>query len=82
VTTTFESRKHGTTGTYRAGCRCADCRDANRLKCAQNRARRAADPAAADRAGHGKASTYINYDCRCTPCRDAHSANLRRRRAK
>jgi hypothetical protein len=32
------------------------------------------DPEAADRAGHGNASTYQNYGCRCRPCTDANTA--------
>lgn len=65
---------HGHPDTYQKGCRCGACRDANRVRCAQQRAARAKNPAAADRAGHGKASTYKNYGCRCTPCSKANTA--------
>lgn len=67
---------HGDYRTYRKGCRCADCREAHRCKAGEDRVRRAKDPAAADRAGHGRASTYKNYACRCRPCTTAHSAYL------
>ena len=65
---------HGDHRTYAKGCRCDDCRDAHRARCANRREARAADPAAADRAGHGKASTYKNYGCRCEPCSRANTA--------
>lgn len=60
--------------TYAKGCRCDDCRAANVERCRRQQERRVSDPEAADRAGHGKASTYQNYDCRCRPCTEANSA--------
>lgn len=69
-----ESQKHGSQYRYRAGCRCRTCRSANTERCAEQRERRKADPSAADRAGHGKASTYKNYLCRCRPCAQANYA--------
>ncbi|MFD4572061.1 hypothetical protein ACFWNK_01980 [Streptomyces sp. NPDC058417] len=68
------SPDHGTPARYGQGCRCPECRAANTRLCAERARRRAADPAAADRAGHGKASTYQNYACRCPACTQAHSA--------
>lgn len=76
---------HGITG-YRRGCRCADCRKANTAAQNRRKAARLADPSAADRAGHGKYTTYINYGCRCAPCKQAQSrsnkyyADLRKQR--
>lgn len=67
---------HGDYRTYGKGCRCADCREAHRVRCAKQRAARAKNPAAADRAGHGKASTYKNYKCRCTACSKANTARV------
>jgi hypothetical protein len=67
---------HGHRRTYDKGCRCADCREAHRLYFAKQRAKWAKDPSAADRAGHGKPSTYKNYSCRCEPCTREHSAYL------
>lgn len=76
---------HGDYRTYAKGCRCDKCRDAQRERCAEARARRAADPTSADRAGHGKASTYKNHGCRCTACSKANTADVlafkRRKRA-
>ncbi|MGW6454995.1 hypothetical protein ACWF94_03570 [Streptomyces sp. NPDC055078] len=69
---------HGHHATYAKGCRC----DACRIYCRTWRARRAQDPAAADRAGHGKPSTYKNYGCRCAPCAEAHSAQCAARNAR
>jgi hypothetical protein len=73
-------RRHGRATTYKSGCRCTACRNANRLYQAAANARRAADPALADRAGHGRASTYINYACRCGACRAANARRLRDQR--
>lgn len=65
---------HGQAGMYARGCRCQECKDANARRCRQQRQDRAANPAAADRAGHGKASTYNNYGCRCEKCTRANAA--------
>ncbi|MGW7636053.1 hypothetical protein [Streptomyces decoyicus] len=43
-------------------------------------ARRHCDPAQADRAGHGKVSTYNNYACRCTRCREAAAKDRKARK--
>ncbi|MEU9558026.1 hypothetical protein [Streptomyces fumanus] len=67
---------------YHRGCRCGVCREANRVYAAKQRARRAADPTAADAAGHGKATTYINCGCRCDACRTANSTAVRERRQR
>lgn len=73
---------HGHPATYQKGCRCDDCREANRNRCAEDRKARTGDPAAADRAGHGKASTYRNYNCRCSKCSKANTANVNAYRAR
>lgn len=65
---------HGDYRTYAKGCRCTDCRAANAKRQRGQQRRRVADPEAADRAGHGNASTYQNYGCRCRPCTEANSA--------
>lgn len=75
-------RTHGKRGTYQAGCRCADCREANRLYQQAATARRSQDPRLADVAGHGSSSTYKNYLCRCTKCRAANAAEVRGRQAR
>jgi hypothetical protein len=76
------TRGHGFPSTYKSGCRCASCREANRVYQKAANARRRQDPTGADRAGHGKRSTYINYACRCSDCRSAHTKYLRERRLK
>lgn len=68
---------HGITG-YRRKCRCAECRKANTNAQNRRKAARLADPTAADRAGHGKYTTYINYGCRCALCKQAQSEANRR----
>jgi hypothetical protein len=73
---------HGDYRTYAKGCRCDDCREAQRVKCAEAREARALNPAAADRAGHGKASTYKNYGCRCHACSTANTADVNAYRAR
>ena len=73
---------HGDHRTYKKGCRCDDCRDAHRKWCAGQRAVRQQDPAAADRAGHGKPSTYKNYGCRCMRCSKANTADVNAFRAR
>lgn len=78
---------HGDYRTYGKGCRCDDCREAQRVHGIEQRAKWARDPEAADRAGHGKPSTYKNYGCRCEPCSKANSADvaafrMRKRRAE
>ncbi|MEV8396334.1 hypothetical protein [Streptomyces niveus] len=73
---------HGDYRTYLKGCRCDDCREAQRLRGIAQRARWSQDPSAADRAGHGKPSTYKNYKCRCQPCSKANSADVAAFRAR
>lgn len=75
-------RGHGDYRTYRKGCRCDACREDHRRQSSLDRQERAKDPSAADRAGHGSASTYKNYACRCESCRDAHTAYLAAGRAR
>lgn len=59
---------------------CEACRKVHARKHALRQNVRVADPAAADRAGHGKASTYNNYRCRCPRCTEAQRIKNRRRR--
>lgn len=73
---------HGDHRTYNKGCRCGDCREAFRLYCVEARARWRADPSSADRAGHGKPSTYKNYGCRCASCTAANTADVNAYKAR
>jgi len=65
---------HGHPSKYAQGCRCTECRAANAERQRVQQRRRVGDPEAADRAGHGNASTYQNYGCRCRPCTEANTA--------
>lgn len=73
---------HGDHRTYNKGCRCDACREAHRVHMVDRRAAWATDPSAADRAGHGKRSTYRNYHCRCEPCTTANTADVTAYRAR
>ncbi|MFE5628441.1 hypothetical protein [Streptomyces sp. NPDC056543] len=61
---------------------CTACKQAHTADQTRRNERRAADPTAADRAGHGKASTYVNYACRCTPCCEAGAQRQREYRMR
>lgn len=73
---------HGKVSTYtNHWCRCDQCREAWRERCAQNREKRRAKMAAdLVQVEHGKVLTYGDYGCRCQPCTDAYSADSKRRR--
>ncbi|GGV80392.1 WhiB family transcriptional regulator [Streptomyces thermoviolaceus] len=73
---------HGDHRTYMKGCRCDDCRKAKAAYMATWRNSRLGDAAGADRAGHGKQSTYMNYGCRCQRCKAANAAAQRERRTR
>lgn len=73
---------HGHPSTYAKGCRCKACRAANTARCAELRKQSAADPSRADRAGHGKPSTYKNHNCRCAACSAANTADVNAYRAR
>lgn len=72
---------HGDHRTYNKGCRCAACREAYRVYAAELRAKWKADPSSADRAGHGKSTTYRNHACRCEECREANRIAINEYRA-
>lgn len=61
---------HGLASTYRHGCRCELCRDANTDFCKQQRTERSNRPV--DDIPHGL-SGYQNWDCRCEVCKAAKS---------
>lgn len=75
---------HGTTWTYRTGCRCDPCRAANAAAARRRRARIRGDLAAVVRRPYvcGQRRTYI-AGCRCTACRGAEALyrNQYRRRS-
>lgn len=67
-------RAHGTASAYNKGCRCAECREGNRERCAATRA--ALRRVAPGGVPHGAAG-YSNYGCRCEVCTEANSARCR-----
>ncbi|WP_328436988.1 hypothetical protein OHA71_06705 [Streptomyces sp. NBC_00444] len=73
---------HGDHRSYQKGCRCDDCREAFRLYAAKLRAKWRLDPSSADRAGHGKSTTYRNHACRCDACREANRIAINEYRAR
>jgi hypothetical protein len=74
--------EHGHPAKYRQGCRCDACRAGVTAAYRAWRAQARQDPTAADRAGHGKYTTYRNHGCRCVPCREDHRLQHAARRAQ
>lgn len=60
---------HGTKSSYNAGCRCDDCRIANRASIVAWQQAIRAKPVPGH--VHGSLNGYTNYGCRCEPCADA-----------
>lgn len=81
--------RHGTLNGYvNAGCRCEECREANRVYNMKRRAERAEGKPASEwgkKRGHmgeplkHNSSTYINWKCRCDQCREDASMVRRNR---
>lgn len=71
---------HGTASTYRMGCRCWSCTEANTEYGRQTRARLRAQGMGSWQ--HGTVNAYVTYGCRCARCREAKTAYQRRWRAK
>lgn len=57
---------HGTAKGYNYGCRCDDCKEANRDRYREAKRRRLARPVP-DHV-HGSWNGYSNYGCRCSEC--------------
>jgi len=67
------------------GCRCDECRVANRTQVAAGRARRyriTADNGGVAPTGKHNETTYSNWGCRCRVCTTAHAAAVRGRRRR
>lgn len=65
---------HGTQTVYWYGCRCEECKIANKERCERNReARVKKDPG---NIKHGL-SGYMNYRCRCPICKAAKAADTK-----
>lgn len=65
-------RTHGTTTTYKWGCRCEPCREAKRSYDRMKRAQYAAARPPKPKPQHGTPSMYTNHGCRCAPCTEAN----------
>lgn len=61
--------EHGTPSGYRHGCRCDECKAANREQQQAARDRRLNRPIPEH--VHGTWNGYANYNCRCDRCLDA-----------
>lgn len=65
---------HGKRNAYNMGCRCASCREANRVgKAIGDAIRRQKEPPQ-----HGTDNSYTNYGCRCRQCVAAGKMTNRR----
>lgn len=73
--------KHGSASSYRNGCRCDDCRQAQAAQQLTDNLRRQQRLASTE-VEHGRHSTYVNWMCRCTPCREANRLACREYRRK
>lgn len=60
-------KAHGTPSAYNKGCRCDECKEANRLRCAKSAAKRRAR----SDVPHGTVTGYRNWACRCDLCKAA-----------
>ena len=68
--------RHGDANTYRNkryACRCDRCREAHRIRCAEERADRIARGLPMNDPRHGTHNGRINWGCGCTRCRRAES---------
>jgi hypothetical protein len=70
-------RRHGTPNAYNKGCRCLECTEQHRLRCAAIRAKLAARPRS--EVPHGMYG-YRNWGCRCQVCTEANTADCRERK--
>lgn len=69
------NKNHGTKSRYGHGCRCVECKDAQRLNMTARRRKKQAPT-------HGTRSGYFNHGCRCGACAAAgKSHNAARREA-
>lgn len=69
--------------TYNDGCRCDDCREANRIEQRRTDANRRASWTGDHPEGKPfSVSTYDNWGCRCDECTAVHSEKCRRNRVE
>jgi uncharacterized protein YcbX len=72
---TVQGMKHGTHYGYNMGCRCEECRVAERETQRAYRARKRLRPVPAH--VHGTAQGYQGWYCRCDECREVQRAYMR-----
>lgn len=65
------TRLHGRRSQYIAGCRCDECREADREYQQQRREQRRQLPD--EQKPHGTPKCYTHYECRCEACTHAAS---------
>lgn len=69
--------RHGSYLTYRNRrfrCRCDECREGHRVRCAEEREERRARGLSMNDPRHGTHNGYGNWGCRCTRCRRGETA--------
>lgn len=78
--------KHGGAGTAYShyGCRCEECKEANRIRVAKRKKQRYLETKDPNDPRHGSSSFYSNHGCRCEKCSEAariknHKAYMRRK---
>lgn len=70
---------HGTRSKYQTGCRCDECREANRLYIEAGRRAAGVQPQPrGPQTDHGTVARYENWQCRCSDCRAAVAAKAAR----
>lgn len=70
--------RHGTPSAYNHGCHCDECREANRVRCLDQRERLRQRTIQGDPAvPHGTTGGYKNWGCHCVECTIANTISSR-----
>lgn len=70
--------RHGTPSAYNHGCHCDECREANRLRCLDQRERLRQRTIQGDPSvPHGTTGGYKNWGCHCMACTIANTISSR-----
>ncbi len=77
----FTNRTHGITSTYKKGCRCDPCKEANRVYEVDRKQRKKQNTdkhrASNFRTLKNHGLSGYNMGCRCDKCKDAHAIKMR-----